>query len=342
MIELAQHIEVLLLENDCVIVPNFGGFVAHYSSAMRVEGESLFVPPTRTIGFNPQLKLNDGVLVQSYMTLYDTNFSDAVKRIDKEVSTLMATLHEDGKVDLGNIGEVRYTMRDTYEFIAYDNKITTPYLYGLDSFKMEELSVLKQPKERILVPVVLKEKKSYEIRVNRAFLRHTVAVIAAIALFFALSTPIENTYIEKDNYAQLLPADLFERIEKRSVTTIPVVVRPITVREIKVPKAEAAPAAASTTTDAAPTITDATAASNTSAPASRNYHVIVAAGVALKNAETLAAELNKQGFADAKVLHSDGKIRVSLMAFSTNEEATKELLKLRKNEAYQNAWLLAK
>ena len=28
MIELAQHIETLLLENDCVIVPGFGGFVA--------------------------------------------------------------------------------------------------------------------------------------------------------------------------------------------------------------------------------------------------------------------------------------------------------------------------
>ena len=33
MIELAQHIEALLLENDCVIVPNFGGFVAHYAPA---------------------------------------------------------------------------------------------------------------------------------------------------------------------------------------------------------------------------------------------------------------------------------------------------------------------
>lgn len=31
MIELAQHIEVLLLENDCVIVPGFGGFVAYYT-----------------------------------------------------------------------------------------------------------------------------------------------------------------------------------------------------------------------------------------------------------------------------------------------------------------------
>jgi len=29
MIELAQHIEVLLLENDCVIVPGFGGLKPH-------------------------------------------------------------------------------------------------------------------------------------------------------------------------------------------------------------------------------------------------------------------------------------------------------------------------
>lgn len=57
MIELAQHIEVLLLENDCVIVPGFGGFVAHYAPATHVKEESLFLPPTRTIGFNPQLKL---------------------------------------------------------------------------------------------------------------------------------------------------------------------------------------------------------------------------------------------------------------------------------------------
>ena len=77
MIELAQHIEALLLENDCVIVPGFGGFVAHYAPATHVKEENLFLPPTRTIGFNPQLKLNDGVLVQSYMSAYDTSFADA-------------------------------------------------------------------------------------------------------------------------------------------------------------------------------------------------------------------------------------------------------------------------
>ena len=44
MIELAQHIEALLLENDCVIVPGLGGFVAHYTPAMRVAEENTFLP----------------------------------------------------------------------------------------------------------------------------------------------------------------------------------------------------------------------------------------------------------------------------------------------------------
>lgn len=84
MIELAQHIEILLLENDCVIVPGLGGFVAHYTSAMRVAEENIFLPPTRIIGFNPQLKMNDGLLVQSYMAVYDTDFSDATRIVEKK------------------------------------------------------------------------------------------------------------------------------------------------------------------------------------------------------------------------------------------------------------------
>ena len=58
---------------------------------------------------------------------------------------LIATLHEDGKVDLPNVGEVRYTIHNTFDFAPYDNKITTPYLYGLDAFEMQELSALEKP-----------------------------------------------------------------------------------------------------------------------------------------------------------------------------------------------------
>ena len=236
MIELAQHIEVLLLENDCVIVPGFGGFVAYYTPAMRVEGNT-FLPPTRTIGFNPQLKLNDGLLVQSYMAVYDTNFSDATKIVEEEVAELIAVLHKEGKVDLANVGELRYTIHGAYEFIPYENRITTPYLYGLDSFEMKELAVLHKPEEKVLIPVAAQERtKPYEIRINRAVLRNAVAMIAAIALFFAFSTPIENTAVEKDNYARLLPIDLFEKIENRSVVMTPVEVKQETKKSVTTAK----------------------------------------------------------------------------------------------------------
>lgn len=193
MIELAQHIEVLLLENDCVIVPGLGGFVAHYAPAMRVAEENTFLPPTRTIGFNPQLKMNDGLLVQSYMAVYGTDFSDATKIVDKTVKELLSLLHEDGKADLPNVGELRYSIHDTYDFVPYNNKITTPHLYGLDCFEMQELTVLRKPYDNKAVPftpAVRKEKKrAYRIGINPSYLTNAAAMIAIVALFFFFLHP---------------------------------------------------------------------------------------------------------------------------------------------------------
>ncbi|WP_294480152.1 SPOR domain-containing protein [uncultured Bacteroides sp.] len=351
MIELAQHIETLLLENDCVIVPGFGGFVAYYAPATRVKEDNLFLPPTRTIGFNPQLKLNDGVLVQSYMSVYETSFSDATRIVEKEVAELIETLHKEGKADLENIGEIHYNIYGNYEFTPYDNKITTPFLYGLDSFEMHELSALQRKDEKVLVPANLaKEKKTYEISINRAYLRNVAAMIAAIVLFFAFSTPVQNTDIQKNNYAQLLPGELFGQIEKQSVVMTPVSIesdgaqhrkkastqkltvdkaktsKPIAVREVKVVKKEE--------TTPVPAVKQ--------QPINHPFHIIVAGGIGLKDAENMANQLKAKGFADAKALNTDGKVRVSILSFDNREEATKQLLELRKNETYKNAWLLAK
>lgn len=361
MIELAQHIETLLLENDCVIVPGFGGFVAHYSPATRVKEENIFLPPTRIIGFNPQLKLNDGVLVQSYMSAYDTSFADASRIVEKEVNEFIGLLHEEGKAHLDNIGEIQSNIYGNYEFVPYDYKITTPSLYGLDSFEIHELSALQQ-KEKVLIPTYPeKEKKTFEISINRAYLRNAAAMIAAIVLFFAFSTPVENTDVQKNNYAQLLPSELFEQIEKQSVAITPVYVKndaaqqakkfsassastktssakkhttdkaktskPIAVREVKVVKQEtAAPAPAVKSQESA----------------NHPFHIIVAGGISLKDAEAIATQLKSKGFADAKALNTDDKVRVSISSFNNRDEATKQLLELRKNETYKNAWLLAK
>ncbi len=360
MIELAQHIEVLLLENDCVIVPGLGGFVAHYTPAVRVVEENIFLPPTRIIGFNPQLKMNDGLLVQSYMSVYGTNFSDATKIVDKTVEDLLVVLHDDGKIDLPNVGELRYSIYDTYDFIPYDNKITTPYLYGLDSFEIQELSELQKPTGKTIpfnVPAVAETKKRrFEIGIKRSYLVNTVATIAIIALFFFFSTPVENTEVIEANYAQLLPDELFEKIEKQSLIITPIVVHqqnkkatssqsklsqtprkkvivPVAVKEVKINQQQS------------PTVAPQLKETQSTQPVQvtqKYYHIIIASVGTEKDAEMMAKRLIENGFSGAKAIIGDGKMRVSIQSCATQEEAYRALNKIRQNAAYQNAWVLKK
>lgn len=378
MIELAQHIEALLLENDCVIVPGLGGFVAHYAPATRVEEENIFLPPTRIIGFNPQLKMNDGLLVQSYMSVYGTNFSDATKIVEREVDELIAALHEEGKVDLPNVGEVRYTIYDTFDFAPYDNKITTPYLYGLDAFEMQELSALEKPQAEkdtfSLVPATTpKEKRTFAVRFNRAYLTNAAALAAVIILSFFFSTPIENTEVIEENYATLLPDELFEKIEKQSLAITPIVLKqntparktankqtgtqkkvvaPVAVREVKVAKEptvstetkakEQASHSVATTTDAPKQNVQPAAAKPVVAAPKRPYHIIIASVGTEKDAEAMAAQLVAKGFSGAKAIVGDGKMRVSIESCGTEVEAYQALARIRENETYKNAWVLKK
>lgn len=377
MIELAQHIEALLLENDCVIVPGLGGFVAHYASATRVKEENIFLPPTRIIGFNPQLKMNDGLLVQSYMSVYGTNFSDATKMVERKVDELIATLHEDGKVDLPNVGEVRYTIHNTFDFAPYDNKITTPYLYGLDAFEMQELSALEKPSTENVaaysVPAAIKkEKRTFSIKFNRAYLTNAAAVVAAIVLSFFFSTPIENTEVVEENYAKLLPDELFEKIEKQSLAITPIVVKqntptsksankqkgtqkkvvaPVAVREVKVGKtpavsteaqAKAETSKAVVTSETPKQNVQPVAAKQSVATPKRPYHIIIASVGTEQDAEAMAAQLVAKGFSTAKAIVGDGKMRVSIESCGTEVEAYQALARIRQNEMYKNAWVLKK
>lgn len=351
MTELARHIEALLLENDCVIVPGLGGFVTHYDSAKYIKKENLFLPPVRSIGFNSQLKLNDGILVQSYMATYHTDFSDAARMVEKDVNRLIQMLHDEGKVYLENIGEIFYNMRGSYDFKPCNFKITTPSLYGLDTFKIQELKVLKVKQKSETLANATEREKTYEIRINRSFLRNAAAMVATVVMFFAFSIPVENTRIRQTNYAQLLPGELFGQIEKQSVVITPVHTNTLTAHPHKSVSTLPKKAHITSTTTKTDSITtkkikvskpETPSTNAVQSLSSTSFHIIVIGGIGLKDAQIIADNLKIKGFTQAKVLNEDGKIRVSICSFNNREEAMKQLLELRKSETYQNAWLLVK
>ena len=347
MMRLAQHIGTLLLDNDCVIVPGLGGFVAHYIPA-RVE-DNLFIPPARVVGFNSLLKMNDGMLAQSYMSVFNTSFADATRMIEKEVEKVFAALHEEGRVELPDVGELRYSIHDTYEFASYGDKIMTPGLYGLDCFEMKELSALEQPVGKKIMPLSAAnaESRGRRFRINASYLWNAAAMIAAVVVFF-LSTPVENTEMVEEDYARLLPGELFEKIEKQSLVITPIVVSRTmsgkknavpeyvqyksTVQSVVTVEGEEndiafIPVSASKEVDAHPLLP---------------YHIIVASVGTEADAEVMAMELVRKGFAEAKAIIGDGRKRVCIQSYGTESEAYQALNKIRLNETYQNAWVLKK
>ena len=63
--KLDQHIRKLLQRCDCVLVPDFGGFVANNYGASIDSATHVFLPPRKAISFNVHLIRNDGLLVAS-------------------------------------------------------------------------------------------------------------------------------------------------------------------------------------------------------------------------------------------------------------------------------------
>lgn len=136
MIRLARHIEILLLGNECVIVPNLGGFVAHRVVARYDGDEELFLPPYRTLGFNPMLKMNDSLLAQSYVEAYDLSYPEAVSAIEDEVREMLRIMGNTGSYELENLGRLFYDHDGKMNFEPCEAGILTPQFYAFSSFEM--------------------------------------------------------------------------------------------------------------------------------------------------------------------------------------------------------------
>lgn len=386
MNELAQHIETLLLENDCVIVPGLGGFVGHYVPASLLPEENRFLPPTRIIGFNPSLKMNDGLFVQSYASVYGTSFSDANRRIETQVKQLLDLLHQEGKAELPNIGELHYSIYGTFSFKPYDHKLTTPYLYGLSSFEMRRLNLLKQtasPVHRMptpAVPTTRRQRRRLRVEIPATYLRNVMGAVAALILFFLISTPIENTGVIEENYAHMMPGEIFNQLKQSSLVTTPVSIKttPVKViqaKEVKVRKQEvkaerptvvanAKPVAKTTPATNSAVVATAVSAKNASvktasskvasadksvnpsrvkkqtAPAAKPYHIIIASVSTERDARNMAEQLQRNGYPQACAVIGNGKMRVSIQSYTNQAEAYKGLKKIRTLEPYQSAWIL--
>jgi len=116
MNNIQKYIAELVLNHDCVIIPGLGAFIAQPTSADIHPITHKFTPPGRTIGFNVQIKINDGLLASYIASAEDITFQLANTRIDEFVTAFNDSIHTYRLFNLKNVGRFFYNLEGKLEF----------------------------------------------------------------------------------------------------------------------------------------------------------------------------------------------------------------------------------
>lgn len=123
----------LLSENDCVIIPGFGGFVANYCEAEIDIAKQKFCPPARTLAFNQKLQTNDGLLINCICQTHGVSWQTAKESVADFVAELNAKLETENAVILGELGRFDINAGNLV-FTPFRNADLLESSYGLGSF----------------------------------------------------------------------------------------------------------------------------------------------------------------------------------------------------------------
>lgn len=346
VIELDRHIEILLLNNDCVIVPDLGGFMAHYVCAHYDENDELFLPPLHTLGFNPQLKINDSLLAQSYVEAYDISYPEALQRIEDEVNELKMHLQSEGFYELNDIGLLSLNDDGNFQFTPCEAGILSPTLYGLSSFEIPTITRITDKGLPVKEEFKDQEKQSARIfdidlsgntteedeeddivRIKFSWIRNTVAIAAVLLALFILILPTGKTEIVTRTISNLNSNILFGMMSKDTNTNkIEIKKTDITKTPIKV-----------NTIAKKDTIESIQKNANDSVKI--GYCIVLASYVSEQNARIFIENLKNKGLDNAEVFISNNIRRVIYGNYPTPNDAYIALQSIHSHKELAEAWV---
>ena len=332
--------------------------MVHHVEARYDEKDHIFLPPYRTLGFNPQLKMNDSLLAQSYIEAYDISYPEAIKRIESEVDELNQILDNEGEYELNDIGTLHRNEMGSFDFIPCDAGILTPYLYGLSSFELESLSsikakrnkeVIETEKETTNIPTGIQalekanifanqsslsnntedEQQDQEksIRISISMLRNAAAVAILFVVLMLIPTPLSN---KKDKLIQSeLNTSLLYKIIPNDVITEKAGVNPLEKIASK-PQTENAKAVKAK---------EVVEEVNTPKKQETFYTIVLASRITKKNAEAYTESLKSKGLENAEMIAKGAHVKVICGRYESVKEAYKAMNKLNNNPDFADCWV---
>ncbi len=360
-----SHIEFLLHHHNCVIIPDFGGFVVNAVHSREGE-EGGILPPACELVFNRDLTYNDGLMAQSYMKTYQLTFDSATLEIQNGVRDLKHRLYDHREVELGPLG--LFTMYEDKRIVYTPTTFYRPAFFGLSKVALKPLAVAVSEEAAPATNVVplyseiRPEERTKRVRIA-SISAAAVAVIAVMLLFF----PVGDSTVDRHSARMLSETEWFwskptavqrsvaeldgsrlettaEEVAPSGGTTSSIEVVPATdivaVAE-SVSSADTDLSADIAPEQIAPTITMAGEGSSLVSEATPKYYIILGVFSRTQTAQKMTDELTENGFTNIGWMERAGRIDVYVASF-TDVVAARVYLKEVHTQYpnYADAWIL--
>jgi len=322
----SNYISELLYTNECVIIPEFGGFIGNITSAKLNKATETLSPPSKNILFNKNLTTNDGLLIAHISKRENITNTEAKNIVEKFVNEINAKLTSSKILRLDKIGLLTLNTDNKISFIQ-DKSIN----YNIDAFGMQNISskYIKHIKEEIKLKELnpIKEPEKFYINKKRILLK---AAAIMLPLFFLSYITITQEKKIDSVYKQMAELNPFHSTNKKSS-----IVKKNITEKIKNETADI-----KTIEEAKSIVIE---EKNPVEPVIKEmkttYYIIGGAFNEKTNAERMLRDLMQKNY-KAEIIKEKTFLRVSYNSFLNKEEALLALNNIRKEN--NAAWLLTK
>ena len=353
-----NHIKELLFEQDCVLIPDFGGFVTNFDCA-KIDASNRFItPPQKWLAFNALLKNDDGLLSNYVAQQEQITREQANLKIKSFVEDTKRYLNFDNSYQIEGLGVFSQNEENKIQF---QPKTTNFYS---ESFGLENIFLKKSVNLQNELQVVQKAPVVSDATVQQVFASEDREPTVEVW------EDEEETTHRRSRFSKVLPSNALPYVYgivgtlmlasavyfydnsktnlgslnpfKSSSSMTPPVVK--TVDEFKAEGTPIAPTNVETKAFENEKVAVETPVLETINNSEKRFFIITGSFGSKKNAKSLLNKLKSKGFEDASIIYPNDNeklIKVSAGGFSNESEADQQAAKVAQ-AINQDTWIYKK
>lgn len=222
--DISVYISELLYEHECVIVPGFGGFLAQYKPAYIHPTQHTIAPPAKSVSFNAQLSINDGLLVNYIAKEEGITYLQANDKVETWVRVTKAFLKKGEDVNLPKVGRF---FNDIERHLQFEPDNTVNYLKSSFGLPVIEAAPILRGKHEFDISY---ETGVKQININRTKWRAAAIAILVIGISFISGMMVNGVRVDGLQLNQASVMGFLNSMGEPKVT-----LKPKTIEVIKTP-----------------------------------------------------------------------------------------------------------